>query len=808
MKISLNWLKQYIQTGLPVEKIGEILTDTGLEVEAIVQIETIKGGLKGVIVGEVLTKEKHPDADRLNVTTVEIGNGEPLQIVCGAPNVAAGQKVLVATSGTTLYPDPENPFKIKKSKIRGVESNGMICAEDELGLGTDHDGILVLDPETKIGTPAAEHFKIEDDYLIEIGLTPNRSDAMGHVGVARDLKAYLNFHENTGLEINHPKVDINVPDNKGISLKIEDPEACPRYSGAVIKGLKVNESPDWLQNRLRAIGLSPINNVVDITNYILHGLGNPLHAFDLAKVGKEIVVRKARKGEKLVTLDEVERELDTDDLMICNAIEPMCIAGVFGGIDSGVSESTTEIFLEAAYFNPVSVRKTAKRHGLNTDSSFRFERGVDPNNVDYALKLAVSMILEIAGGELVAVQDVYPDPIKNLEISLDYNRCRKLTGADISSEEIKSILKELEIELKSDSGESGNFSVPTFRAEVTREADLIEEVLRIYGFNRVPLPEKLNSSISFREKPEKEKLRNVAADFLVNNGWYEILNNSLTSSAIGEKIKSDHLKPEEAVSILNPLSNELDILRQTMLFGGLKSIEYNRNRQYPDLKLFEFGKAYKKSKASYEESNRLAIWLTGQDQPENWTQQQQKSDFYMLKGIVEGLFGKLGIWKNPASTPLKNDLLEDGYTISITGKKVATIGWVRKDILAEFDIKDSVFYADVDWDNIIELSVMNTIRYSEIQKTQFVRRDFSLLLNQSVKFGDIREIAEKVDRKILQEIGLFDVYEGKNLEKGKKSYAVSFIFQDPEKTLKDKQVDAIMDRIRASLESELGAELR
>lgn len=808
MKISYNWLKTFIDTDLSAEKMAEILTDTGLEVEGLEKVETIKGGLEGVVIGKVLTKEKHPDADRLNITTVDVGNDEPLQIVCGAPNVDIDQHVVVATVGTTLYPSPDEAFKIKKSKIRGVESFGMICAEDELGLGQSHDGIMVLEDKPSIGMQANQYFEIEDDYLIEIGLTPNRADAMGHIGVALDLKAYLNFHEKAQLNVKVPDVELNPAGKSDVNITVKDTDGAPRYAGAVITGLTVKESPDWLQNRLRTIGLSPINNLVDITNFVLHETGCPLHAFDLKKVEGNIIVRRAQKGEKLITLDEVERELHEDDLMICNSREPMCIAGVFGGLDSGVQSTTDAIFLEAAYFNPVSVRKTAKRHGLNTDSSFRFERGVDPNFVLSARDRAVSLILEIAGGELIELSDQYPNPITENEVVLNLDRCRRLCGVDFANEDIAKILEELDIKIVSDSEEELVLKIPTYRVDVTREADVIEEILRIYGFNQVPVPDKLNASLTFQQKPNRDKIYNIAADLLVNNGFHEIMNNSLTSSANWDQIKSDVFQPEHDVQLLNPLSNELDVMRQTMIFGGLKSIVHNQNRQAPDLKLFELGNCYRKDEKGYQESANLSIWLTGAKNAENWTDSNESNTFYTLKGIVDGILNKLGINKNPMLVELSNDLFEDGYQIKIANKAIAEIGWIKPEICKAFGVKSQVYYAEFDWDQVIAASGMNKINFQPLPKTQFVRRDFSLLLNKSVQFSEIASIARKADKKILKEVGLFDVYEGKNLPEGKKSYAVSFIFQDQEKTLKDKQIDAIMDKIRKDLEGKLSAELR
>jgi phenylalanyl-tRNA synthetase beta chain len=812
MKVSYNWLKDYIKTDLTPEKMSEILTDTGLEVEGLEKVETIKGGLEGVVIGEVLTKEKHPDADKLNVTTVNIGSGEPLQIVCGAPNVETGQKVVVVTVGSTLYPSPDESFKIKKTKIRGVESYGMICAEDELGLGTSHDGIMVLPNDAVVGTPAKDYFKIEDDYLIEIGLTPNRADAMGHIGVARDIKAYLNYHNKTDLYLNIPKVnEINL-DGK-FNIKVQSFDDCPRYAAAILKNISIKPSPEWLQNKLRIIGINPINNVVDITNFVMHETGNPLHAFDLKVVGNELNVRRAKQGEKLTTLDGVERELNPEDLMICNATDPMCIAGVFGGEKSGVQNNTTDILLEVAYFNPVVVRKTAKRHALNTDSSFRFERGIDPNQVIYAMQRAVDLLIECANAELVEAQDNYPKPIDDKIVEFSMDRCRQLIGNNISDEDIHQILSELDIKMDCNNHGHCYLTVPAYRVDVTRQADVVEEVLRIYGYNNVPNPAKLNSSISYQPKPNRDKLYNLVADLLADNGYYEIMNNSLTSSKYIEKANSKVLKPEHNVDLLNPLSNELDVMRQTMLFGGLESVAHNQNRQNPNLKLFEFGKTYQKFKQedgsnNYIETQKLNIWLTGQKETENWAANKNKVSFYSLKGITEAILTKLGINKNIQISTLSSDLFEDGYQIKIAKKVVGEIGWVKPELLKQFKVKNQVFYADLNWDNIVDLTVMNKVKFSELPKTQFVRRDFSLLLDDNITFAQIQEIASKADRKILKEVGLFDVYEGKNLEKGKKSYAVNFIFQDQEKTLQDKVVDKIMDKIRQGLEKELNAQLR
>jgi phenylalanyl-tRNA synthetase beta chain len=817
MKVSYNWLKDYIKTNLSPENISEILTDTGLEVEGLEKVETIKGGLKGVIIGEVLSKIKHPNADKLNVTTVNIGKEEPLQIVCGAPNVEVGQKVVVVTVGSTIYPSSDlkkEGFKIKKSKIRGVDSFGMICAEDELGLGNDHDGIMVLPNDVVVGTPASDYFKIEDDFVIEIGLTPNRSDALGHIGVARDIKAFLNFHNKANLQLTKPKVK---PLNLGgkFKINIQNIDDCPRFAATILKNIKVKPSPDWLQNRLRVIGISPINNVVDITNYVMHETGNPLHAYDFKVVGNELNIRKAKKGEKIVTLDGVERTLDLEDLLICNSKEPLCIAGVLGGAQSGVKNQTTELLLEAAYFNPVVIRKTAKRHGLNTDASFRFERGIDPNQVIYAMERAVALLVEYADAEIVEAEDHYPHLIEDKIIEFSMDKCRQLIGHSITDEEISNILKELDIQIDlCNDKEFCYITVPAYRVDVTRQADVVEEVLRIYGYNNIPNPKKLNTSISYQPKPNRNKLYNLTADLLVDNGYFEIMNNSLTSSKFIEKSGSSFFKPEHNVVLLNPLSNELGVMRQTLLFGGLQSIAYNQNRQHPNLKLFEFGKIYQKfndtdvSENKYVETQKLGIWLSGLKETENWAASKNKVSFYTLKGIVEAILTKLGIFKNVQISPLTNDLFEDGYQIKIAKKIIGEIGWIKPSVLKLFKVKNQVFYADLNWDQIIDLTIMNKVKFTELPKTQFVRRDFSLLLDETVTFSQIQDIARKTDRKLLKDVGLFDVYEGKNLEQGKKSYAVSFTFQDQEKTLKDEIIDKIMSKIRQQLEQELNAELR
>lgn len=810
MKISYNWLRNYVDTDMNPEEMAKILTDTGLEVEGVEKIESVKGGLEGVMIGEVLTCEQHPDADRLKVTTVSVGK-EPLHIVCGAPNVAAGQKVVVATVGCTLYPEPDKPFKIKESKIRGEVSQGMLCAEDELGMGESHDGILVLEDSAKVGMSAAEYFELEDDYMIEIGLTPNRADAMGHIGVARDLVAYLNTHEGKSLSVRIPSVeDFKVESNDlVVNVSVEDEELCPRYMGTTIKGVQVAPSPAWLQKRLRAIGLSPINNVVDVTNFVMHELGTPLHAFDAAGLNGKIVVKTANDGDKFTTLDEVERELDSSNLMITNGSDHLCIAGVFGGISSGISDETTDVFLESAYFQPVSVRKTAKMHGLNTDASFRYERGVDPNMTDLALKRAAMLIQEVAGGSIaMEVVDTNPKPIENLTVEFSFERCNKLIGTDIPKDKVITILNALDIQVLEENIGVAKLEIPAYRVDVTREADVVEEVLRIFGYNAVPIPEKLNSSISRFIKPDPEKIQNIISEMLVGMGCMETMNNSLTKSDYVSKLGGETLKSERNVAMLNPLSQDLDVMRQSLIFNMLETVAHNQNRQNPDLKLFEFGKTYHKYDTGYNENRRLIIAVTGLKAAENWNASKDQQTFFSIKSIASAVFQRLGMDELLKSNGLKNSLLQDGLQLKVLKNNVGEIGWVSQKFKKHFGIKNDVFIADLDWDGILNSIQFTKVKYTELPKTFAVRRDFSLLINQDVTFASIEEIARNCDKKLLKEVGLFDVYEGDKLEAGKKSYAVSFKFQDAEKTLQDKQVDAIMDKIRTSLESKLGAQLR
>lgn len=810
MKISYNWLKQYHNLELDPKSTSDILTQTGLEVEGLEKTVSAEN-LNGVVVGEVLEKSAHPDADRLSVTKVNIGNGEALNIVCGAPNVEAGQKVLVATVGSTLQPTGGEPFKIKKAKIRGVESIGMICAEDELGLGEDHDGIMVLEPNANVGSPAAEYLKIEEDFCIEIGLTPNRADAMGHIGTARDLVAAVNNNDEIEAkgQLLWPELSAFASDENSLEIEVEvaDADACPRYAGLTVSGLKVGPSPKWLQDRLNSIGLKPINNVVDITNFVQHEYGQPLHAFDAAKIdGQKVVLRKAKDGEKFTTLDEVERELSANDLMICNAEKAMCIAGVFGGLESGVSEGTTAIFLESAYFDPVSIRKTARRHGLNTDASFRFERGVDPNKVIDALKRAALLLKEVCGGNISSgITDLYPNTIRDNEVSFSYGNCHRLCGVQIPEEKIKSILNSLDIEVVSECEDQLQLKVPAYRVDVTREADVIEEVLRIYGFNNVPSPEKLNSSISYSSGPDLEAFRERISTLLIAEGFKEMMNNSLTSSAFYEF--SSEVQRDSAVQVLNPLSSELDTMRQTLLFGGLGSIAYNRNRQSADLRFYEFGKTYFKRNNGYEEFWKIGLFLTGNAEAETWNSNNRKVEVFDLKAALERLFAKIGL-ASFSIAPSTRDIYSSGFEIKIGKQSIGHAGQVDQKVLSAFDVEQSVFFAELDRDPLVQMTAKREPQFSELPKYPSARRDLSLLLNEDVRFADIERIARKQEKRLLTDIGLFDVYEGKGLPEGKKSYAVSFTMQDLTTTLTDKQVDKVLGNIRQALEKELGAQLR
>ena len=808
MKISYNWLKQFIHIDWDAEKTGELLTDLGLEVEGIDTYQSVKGGLEGVVVGQVLSCEKHPNADKLKVTKVDLGNGEPVQIVCGAPNVAAGQKVPVATIGTNLYDDKGEKWTIKKGKIRGEESHGMICAEDELGLGSSHDGIMVLDADISVGTKASEVFDIENDHIFEIGLTPNRADAMSHWGTARDLKAGL-LQKDINLELITPSVSNFTVENRlhKIDIEVADADLAPRYCGVTISDIEVKESPTWLQHRLKAIGITPKNNVVDITNYVLHELGQPLHAFDAQYIeGNKIEVKTLPAGTKFTTLDEVERELHEEDLMICDAQKPLCIAGVFGGINSGVTEKTTTVFLESAYFNPVSVRKTAKRHGLNTDASFRFERGIDPNITEYALKRAALLIKELAGGTISSeITDLYPKKIEDFQVFLSYENATKLIGEEIPQDTIKSILSSLDIKINSVSESGTGLTIPAYRNDVQREADVIEEILRVYGYNNIGFTQKLNASIANIDKFADHTVQNTISNQLIGQGFNEMMANSLTSP---EYIQlSEQLNESHNVEMLNPLSNDLAVLRQSMLYSGLEAVSYNINRKRADLKLFEFGKTYHNYDDSRVENKHLSLIVTGNRTVESWKNSQQPTDFFYLKGVILSILERLGLTRLK-TTAVKNDQFAEGISISLGKAKLVDFGIVKRSVLKHFSISQEVLYADFNWDNVLEYAKHTKIKFKEIPKFPEVRRDFALLLDNTVSFEEIQTIAKQTEKQLLKEINLFDVYQGKNLPNGKKSYAVSFIFQDEKKTLTDKQVDKVMKKLQGNFENKLGAELR
>ncbi|MNK08376.1 Phenylalanine--tRNA ligase beta subunit [compost metagenome] len=807
MRISYNWLKQFIKLDWKSEETAALLTDLGLEVEGVDTFESLKGGLEGVVVGHVLTCIQHPNADRLRVTTVDLGDGIPVQIVCGAPNVAAGQKVAVATIGTTLYDKEGNAFQIKKGKIRGEDSHGMICAEDELGIGQGHDGIMILAEDLKPGTPASKVFNIEVDEVFEIGLTPNRADAMSHWGVARDLRAGLS-QKNVNIEMVTPSVSNFRVDKRTLKMdvKVVDSKLAPRYCGVTISGITVKPSPVWLQNKLKAIGLTPKNNIVDVTNYVLHDLGQPLHAFDASKIkGNKVIVKTLPAGTKFTTLDDVERTLHEEDLMICDESGPMCIAGVFGGKASGVTEGTSSIFLESAYFNPVSVRKTAKRHGLSTDASFRFERGIDPTITEYALKRAALLIQETAGGEITSdIEDICPKKIEDHSVLLNFSNVTRTIGQELSKETIKKILVSLDIKISTMSDAGLGLVIPAYRVDVTREIDVIEEILRVYGYNNITFTQKLNASTSNSARNEDYKLQNIIAAQMVSLGFNEMMANSLTTPEYTKL--SQTLKEEFNVMILNPLSNDLSAMRQSLLFSALEAVSFNINRRRSDLKLFEFGKTYHKLPSGYDENKHFTLTVTGNRLPESWAYAQKPTDFFMFKGYVNLVFSRLGITKTQTQ-PLTNDIFSEGVALVSGTETIVEFGTIKKSILKQFDIKQDVFFADFNWNAIIKL-VSGKIKYTEISKFPEVRRDLALLVDNEISFENIYAIARATEKTVLKEISLFDVYEGANLPEGKKSYAVSFMLQDSSKTLTDEQIDKIMGKIRLNLENQVGAQLR
>ena len=820
MNISYNWLKDYLDFDLQPDEVAAALTSIGLETGGVEEVQTIKGGLEGLVIGEVLTCEEHPNSDHLHITTVNVGGAEPLQIVCGAPNVAAGQKVVVAVNGTKLY-DGDECFTIKRSKIRGVESNGMICAEDEIGIGTDHAGIIVLPADAVVGTPAKEYYNVKSDYVLEVDITPNRVDATSHFGVARDLAAYLKQNGKPA-NLKRPSVDAFKIDDEvpAIEVVVENKEACLRYSGITIKNVTVKESPEWLQNRLKVIGLRPINNVVDITNYILHGVGQPLHSFDADKIkGNKVVVRSATEGAKFVTLDGVERTLTDRDLMICNVEEPMCIAGVFGGLDSGVTEQTKNVFLESATFHPTWIRKTARRFGLNTDASFRYERGLDPNQTVEVMKRAALLIQEAAGGTITgAIQDIYPVPVAPYRVELTYDKVNTLIGKVIPVETVKSILESLEMKIVSETAEGLVIDVPVYRIDVQRDVDVIEDILRIYGYNNVEFSDNVKSNLSYQTPTDRSyKLQNLISEQLCGCGFNEILNNSLTRSAYYDNLSTYPVS--HCVMLMNPLSADLNCMRQTLLFGGLESVEHNAKRKNGNIRFFEFGNCYDynidhkkedETLAEFSEDYRLGLWVSGSRVDNNWAHPNEKSSVYELKAYVENILVRLGVnLQKVIFGNLANDIYSAGLSITTSsGRQLGTMGIVSPKICKELDIETDVYYAELSWTLLMKEIKKSKVTFSEISKFPAVKRDLALLLEKNVQFAEIEKIATESERKLLKDVALFDVYEGKNLPAGKKSYAVSFYLQDEGKTLNDKQIDAIMKKIQTNLEQKLGAQLR
>lgn len=820
MNISYKWLKEYVDFDLSAEEVCRALTSTGLEVGALEEVQTVKGGLKGLYVGQVLTCEAHPDSDHLHVTTVDLGKEQPQQIVCGAPNVAAGQKVIVADLGCVLY-DGDKEFVIKRSKLRGVESNGMICAEDEIGIGNSHDGIIVLPEDAVVGTPAAEYYNLESDWLIEVDITANRADALSHYGVARDLNAWL-VRQGYPSTLHRPSCDGFAADNNDlpINVKIENAEACPRYACVSLTGVEVKESPEWLKNKLNIIGLRPINNIVDITNYVMMAYGQPLHCFDADMVtGNEIIVRDGNEGKKFVTLDGVEHTLSEHDLAICNTEEPMCIAGVFGGKGSGTYETTKNIVLESARFHPTWIRKSARRHGLSTDASFRFERGIDPEGTIYALKQAALLCKELAGGKIsMEIHDACPQPFEPAHVSLKYDYINSLIGKEIGTDVIKSIVNSLEMQIKEETAEGLELIIPGYRVDVQRPCDVVEDILRIYGYNNIEIPTQLKSSLVIKgEEDKKYKMQNLVAEQLVGAGFREILCNSLTKSAYYDGLKS--ITPDSLVGIMNPLSSDLNVMRGTLLFGGLESIVRNANRKYPNLKFFECGNLYSFNKErqdaempmkAYTEENYIGLWITGNRVQGSWAHADEKSSYYELRAHVNNIFTRVGL--SPQMTVIEHsdsDLFQSALKVMTRGGKViCEMGIVNKAIQKKFEIQNEVYFAQINWTQLCKAVKKHAVHYTEISKFPAVSRDLSLLLDSSIEFAEIERIARNTEKKLLKSVELFDVYEGKNLPAGKKSYAVNFILQDPEKTLNDKAIDAIMKKLITNITKQLGAELR
>ncbi|MFO8087310.1 MAG: phenylalanine--tRNA ligase subunit beta [Bacteroidales bacterium] len=821
MKISYNWLKQYTDIAYTPEQLAAILTDTGLEVSGTAFFETVKGGLDGVLVGKVLSCEKHPNADKLSVTKVDIGKGQPLPIVCGAPNVDKNQKVLVATVGTTLYPAEDKPFPIKKAKIRGEVSEGMICAEDELGLGSSHDGIIVLDEDSDIGLPASAYFDLEKDWVFDIDLTPNRADATSHIGVARDIVAAVNrLNPDAQLSLKMPPTpDIDSSNTTlQIPVTIDNQQACPRYSALTISGISIGDSPAWLQNKLKAIGIRPVNNIVDATNYVMLETGQPLHPFDAHKIkGGQVIIKNLPQNTPFTTLDGVRRQLSADDLMICDAEGPMCIAGVFGGIDSGITKDTEAVFLESAFFNPRTIRKTSKRHQLQTDASFRYERGADPNVTVYALKRVADLIIDIAGGEIASpLVDENPGELEAWTVHLTYDKLDKLAGIKIDRPVIIKILNDLGMDVIAQTDAGIDVLVPTFKVDVKRDVDLIEEILRIYGYNSIPLPEKMPVSLSYSSKPERDKMINLVSDFLTANGFVEVMNNSLTAAHYSKVSK--FIDEQRYVSILNPLSRELNVLRQDLLIGGLENIAYNLNRQTPDMMLYELGKTYRFRPESekrddvrnrYQEEMRLGIFMTGKPTKESWRKTPDAVDFYDIKHWVYLVLKRFGVEEqNLVVEAAHKDYFSEGLAYRKGKKILVECGRICRKVLQYFDIDQDVYYADVNWDLLFLMMQEQQISYQPLPKYPEVKRDLAMILEKSVSFNQIRALAFEKERKILKELRLFDVYEGDNVPEGKKSYAISFILQDQTKTLTDKQIEKTMKKLQQSFEQKLNAEIR
>lgn len=818
MKISYNWLKDYLRIDLDPMKAAEILTGIGLEIEGTEEWESVKGGLRGVVIGEVLTCGKHPDADKLSVTTVNIGKPEALHIVCGAPNVAAGQKVPVAPVGTVLYKGNEK-LELKKTKIRGELSEGMICAEDELGLGTDHTGIMILDPQAIPGTPAADYFKVTNDFIFEIGLTPNRIDSGSHFGVARDLAAWLSQNSPEKMRASLPPVDGFKVDNhdNAYEVKVENTVDCPRYTSITISDVKIGESPEWLKNKLRAIGLNPINNVVDITNFVQNEIGHPLHSFDADTIeGRKVIIKNLPDKTRFLTLDSVDRALSSKDLMICNSNEGMCIAGVFGGIKSGISENTRNVFLESAYFNPVSIRKTSKRHGLKTDASFRFERGADPEITIWALKRASILIRDLAGGKISSeINDIYPEKIKKAVVEVKYRNINRLIGKNIHPETVKNILSSLDIIVTGESNEGLTLEIPLYRVDVKKEADVIEEILRIYGYNNVEVSLHVNSTINYQVKPDREKITNTISDMLSSNGYAEIMCNSLNPSEWYEN--NSDFDGSKLVVLANPLSSDLNAMRQSLMPGGLSSIARNINRQNGDLKLYEFGHCYFYNNSvkaypvadDYTEKMALDIFLTGETNKVRWNYKSNPTDFFNIKSAVEMILSRLGVDpQNLGISESEKKYYSESIVYNFKNKELASSGRMAKSYLQKFDIKQDVYYGHIEWDLLMDIIKNNKVVFSELPKYPWVRRDLALLIDRGIKFSQIRDIAFKTERHILKEVDLFDVYESDNLGKNKKSYAVSFILRDDEKTLTDKSIEKVMNNLIRAFEKDLNSQIR